>query len=589
MNEKFTFTAKVNNDNLETIIKNAGIQYPHESLGFFKSIYASIDDKANKNGVRLASSVANDIGRLVGCQCNFEHIRVGHICGTILHAFVNDNEEIEIVFSFYRTVYPNEYEYALELMNAGELNVSFELRVDKKDIEYLNDGTKRLHAVSFDGVGLLLENPPAYPNAHVYQNANINELHQQDLVFAKCFKGEDMIQQFEGNHWTAKYINSLPDTSFAVIEPSYLEGKSQDKRARHLPYKDHNGNVNDAHYRFALRKIDKIQTVTDSITKEELIDTAQNVLNNVDILFNKEDKKVDKKANEALLAKQKESVIAEFGEEAVKGWTDEDYQSDEKIQALRDSIKSSKEEEKVEDAGKKGDCGGTPKVGDKGDKKPIKKKVIGEDKPAEAKGEDKPAEAKVEDKPAEAKVEDKPTDVTADSSDVTTDLVIYDVTYKDDGSMEIVETIISERKVDGKIVKEEKIVRQTVYAQEKVNEITADFEAQLVAKDEEIETIKVSAKTVAELRAELKDYAKDLSDEDLCDKDKVKIAKLTKELAEAKSNKEELTLEEEKDVETASTKEEETKLETGHDDTIDDGRANMTAYIKKRHASVTRK
>ena len=174
MDELILLNAKVNNTDIEKIIKDAGIEYPHESLGFFKAVYASIDDKPNKNKVRLSPSVKQDIGKLVGCQANFEHYRAGHICGTILHAYVNKKEEIEIVFSFYKSVYPNEYEYAVELMNSGDLNVSFELKADKKDIESLPDGTRRVKRCQFDGVGVLMYNPPAYTNAHVFENANID-------------------------------------------------------------------------------------------------------------------------------------------------------------------------------------------------------------------------------------------------------------------------------------------------------------------------------------------------------------------------------------------------------------------------------
>lgn len=552
MNEPIFIEAKVNNKNIEKIIKSAGIQYPHESLGFFRSVYASIAGDANKNGVRLAESVEKDVPLLVGCQVNFEHNRVGNICGTILYAYVNKNKEIEIVFSFYKSVYPKQYEMAVELMNKGELNVSFELKVDKADVVEMADGTRLLKKVSFDGVGLLMFNTPAYPGASVYENAIFDQLREQDLVFAKCFQSKPIVQQFEGSHWTAKYINQLPDSCFAVIEPAYLEGKTSDKRARHLPYKDHEGNINLAHYRFAMRSIDKLVPVTDSITNEELIMTAQDVLNTVNIsVQNEEDTQVDKKANDALLAKLKESVVAEFGEEAVKDWKDEDY-TEEKINAYRESLKVEKpaEEAKVE--------------------------VPAEEvKPAEEAKEEKPAE---EIPAEEAKVEDAPKEEEVKPAEEAKTVITTETIETIDQNVEKVEvTKVMEQ--DGEKVVEVKEMREVTYTQADVDAMKAEYEAKLAEKDAEIEKVKASAKIVAELKAELGDYAKELSDEDLLNEDKVKIARLTKELDVVKANKEE------KVVEVASEVKEDKKIEIKAvaSKTEDDG-GDVTTYIKKKYA-----
>ena len=554
MDELILLNAKVNNTNIEQIIKDAGIEYPHESLGFFKAVYASIDDKPNKNKVRLAPSVKQDVGKLTGCQANFEHYRAGHICGTILHAYVNKKEEIEIVFSFYKSVYPNEYEYAIELMNSGDLNVSFELKADKEDIEALADGTRRVNRCQFDGVGVLMYNPPAYPDAHVFENAKIDLLRQQDLVFAKMMTSttttKPTLQQFNGSYWSAKYINALPDFCFAVIEPDYLEGKTTDKRCRHLPYKNHNGHTDAKHYKYALRKVDTIMAITDSITKEELIEKAQYVLNKIDVKFNKEEIQVDKKANDKLLAKLKEEVIAEFGEEAIKDWTDDDYTA-EKIQALRDSLKS--DEEAVEEV----------PVED------VVEEVVEEVVPVEEVVEEEPVEEAVEE------TEEVPdnTEITEEAqTEKTTETRVYEITDNDDGSMEVSETVTSESEVDGEIVRNETVTRKTVYAQEKLDAMKADYE-------EQIAKLKDSAKFIAELRVELGDYAKDLSDDELLDEDKVEIAKLKKENDELKKSKDSVEV-------TASTKEE--IVATGHDEEAsdEDNKVSLSAYIKKRHKSL---
>ncbi|HIP95822.1 MAG TPA: hypothetical protein EYH32_01260, partial [Anaerolineae bacterium] len=82
--------------------------------------------------------------------------------------------------------------------------------------------------------------------------------------------------------WTTEYINSLPDEAFAVIEPAYLEGDTEDKRARHLPH--HNENVTDPddddtvdepHLINALARVNQIKPITDSISAEELREKAR--------------------------------------------------------------------------------------------------------------------------------------------------------------------------------------------------------------------------------------------------------------------------------------------------------------------------
>src|SRR5712692_2043151 len=55
--------------------------------------------------------------------------------------------------------------------------------------------------------------------------------------------------------WTTAYVNSLPDSSFAYVEP----GAGTDKSKRHLPYKDTNGKVDLPHLRNALARLDQTQ------------------------------------------------------------------------------------------------------------------------------------------------------------------------------------------------------------------------------------------------------------------------------------------------------------------------------------------
>lgn len=58
--------------------------------------------------------------------------------------------------------------------------------------------------------------------------------------------------------WSTKYINDLPDSAFAYIEPGGEkdeEGKATPRSLRHLPYKDKEGNIDPAHVRNALARL----------------------------------------------------------------------------------------------------------------------------------------------------------------------------------------------------------------------------------------------------------------------------------------------------------------------------------------------
>ena len=78
--------------------------------------------------------------------------------------------------------------------------------------------------------------------------------------------------------WTTKFINDLPNSSFAAIEPDYLSGKTEDKNARHLPYKDSSGKVDLPHLRNARARMNQIIPVTKSISTEALRAKAKKVL-----------------------------------------------------------------------------------------------------------------------------------------------------------------------------------------------------------------------------------------------------------------------------------------------------------------------
>jgi hypothetical protein len=93
-------------------------------------------------------------------------------------------------------------------------------------------------------------------------------------VYYRILDGEDVGE--EKAKWTRRYINRLPDSSFAVIEPAYERGETKNKNARHLPHHGPGGggtknvNLDLPHLRNAFARAPLIKPVTDSITTEEL-------------------------------------------------------------------------------------------------------------------------------------------------------------------------------------------------------------------------------------------------------------------------------------------------------------------------------
>jgi len=77
--------------------------------------------------------------------------------------------------------------------------------------------------------------------------------------------------------WSTAYVNSLPNSSFAVIETGYKDGESP-KSARHLPFKDANGKVDLPHLRNALARLNQIKPVLGNDTAEELRARAKRTL-----------------------------------------------------------------------------------------------------------------------------------------------------------------------------------------------------------------------------------------------------------------------------------------------------------------------
>jgi hypothetical protein len=87
---------------------------------------------------------------------------------------------------------------------------------------------------------------------------------------------------FEADVWTTAYVNDLPDSAFAVIEPGGkkdAEGKTVPRSLRHLPYIDDKGKVDAPHVRNALARLNqtKISPALKERARKKLVNAARKV------------------------------------------------------------------------------------------------------------------------------------------------------------------------------------------------------------------------------------------------------------------------------------------------------------------------
>ena len=92
-------------------------------------------------------------------------------------------------------------------------------------------------------------------------------------------KETGFIQTESVERWTKTFKDSLPNSSFAVVEPDYISGKTKDTAARHLPYKDAEGRIDLANLRHALIMLKHVEPATESMSRKEIRKVASKNLN----------------------------------------------------------------------------------------------------------------------------------------------------------------------------------------------------------------------------------------------------------------------------------------------------------------------
>ncbi|MEM2430124.1 MAG: hypothetical protein QW372_01835 [Nitrososphaerales archaeon] len=90
------------------------------------------------------------------------------------------------------------------------------------------------------------------------------------------------LKHLKETEWTQAYINDLPDDAFAYIEPGGTkdeEGKTVPRSLRHLPYKNHKGEIDIPHLRNALARLPqtKLSDEAKAKAKAVLIKAAKQV------------------------------------------------------------------------------------------------------------------------------------------------------------------------------------------------------------------------------------------------------------------------------------------------------------------------
>ncbi len=549
-------------DRIIEVAEKLGMVLPSTHTALFQSIYSPIDSP-NLNGIILAKdAVEKALPGLISAQSNLEHLGQGFMTGIILDAFINDSNEIEIIFSFAKNLYPDEYLKAIELMQTGDLSVSFELLAERESQEHLDNGDIRIHEIDFQGVGLLLDNPPAYPGAKVFKFAKqckerLATIPSTDLICASVTKTCDKIlatehpdapipldeilwttittrvdrhihvvkididgngetkgtfgdneehhvhklvnyqiqakaghahrlieellakrkAQINADKWSSDIFNKFPDSSFAVIEPAFLNGKTGNMLARHLPFKTRDGKFDLTNYRIALDKVNEILPVTDSVTVEEL----------------------RKQAKEELDKFKDDAIQAQKNQGGVKSMTDEQKTEIEKLRAeLGDFANDVKDEDLLNET------------------------VVTELR--------KEKEDKVK-----AEAEEKKSDLEK-ANDRITEL---------EAKIEELENSLEAKGSEIESVRENAEKIGQTKTQLKDNDFAKDFSDEDYLDDEKVAKAiqdQEDSKTVAKRKEELKDneYIKDFKDEDYLNEDKVELAKVKAEkdeLAKIKDKK----------------------------------------------------
>lgn len=514
---------QVDDISIEAIAKKRDIVLPSDHIAIFIASLAPLE-KANQNGVRLSEEASRKFLTTINqAQVNFEHFGRGFICGAVIDSWIDEaTQETKVAFTFHKFIYADEYTRALGLMALGELSVSFELLADTATKQNMDDGTVRLNDFTYTGMGLLLDNPPAYKDAQVFEFARkvrdkINQSEAKQLVYANkmletCDEilADGLIQATEKGFLVTTFDND--HTHMAEID---MDGNG-------ITVSGHGDGKHEQPHVIANWQI-QLADNADPATGRHTHRILNEIIAKVKDLVNKESiKSLNEKGGNKFMneeqAKEVADIRVELGDFA-KDVSDEDLLNAEKVEELKKAKADAETEAKTEETTEE-------KAEEKADDDADKADDAEAEKESEA--EEKEEEAEADDADAEAKKDDAEEEKEAEAEEA------------------------KEEDKDAKIAELENRV--------------AELEATLEAKDSEIEAVRIDAEKVGKLKVELADnpHTKDFTAEDFLNEDKVKQARLLKENDDLKAENAKLS-ETKKEVVEASEEEIDTGSKKSND------------------------
>lgn len=170
---------------IEKVAEKRGLVMPSPDFSIFKCNYAFIE-KANLNGCILPKEeVEKSLTTLIGKAVDFDHLRkkiVGHFIDVVI-----EGDAIIAYGVFFKSNLEEDYEVISELMNQGNLKVSFEAWGVKEPV---SSKTYSLNDIHWAGGALLIDTKPAFgEKAEVLELSNKAKM--RVMEFAKLMKEPD--------------------------------------------------------------------------------------------------------------------------------------------------------------------------------------------------------------------------------------------------------------------------------------------------------------------------------------------------------------------------------------------------------------
>ncbi len=544
------------------IARKRGIVLPSPHLAIFKTVYAKIEE-ANLNGVRLArQAVLDALPTLIGKQVNLNHFRKGFIVGHIIDAELNLDDQIEATFVYYKDIYIEDFDRSIAQFQRGDLTVSFELNANSDFVEELEDGTVRLHEINFAGMGLLLDDEPAYPAAVVFEMAKkikdrlasidnttgmvfaseIKKTCDTFLTIARIEGMQDDVEQGRHVYFTTTDNGSTFDDHFhAVSVDMQGNGKTVSIRGKDQGFHEHevirwevqpgeaDGHPHDLLVvRRAIQELEKNKnTNLNEQEKSSSEDKSKDKKQKGSEEKNEGGNKMSKPTVEEI-----KKLKTELGD-LCKEWTDEDFANEDKIKEARDIIKQVESDLSNEDeSAEKENSEEAEESDEKADEGSEEAEESNEEEAEEEEATDED-ESEEEDEAEENEEAEDNSEEGAESEESSEE---SESDSKEENSEEADDEGKDEDPKYDVLEKENKDLKSRVKELEDALEAKSK-EYDMLQKD--IPQIKEDAIKVESLKKELDGFTVDFTDVDFLNPMKVKMARLEKENTELKKEKDE--------------------------------------------------